>query len=332
MSTESTMSQPVRIALLGAGHLGKIHLKCLQELPDVFEVVGVYDPDPVALAKAVEVFGVQGFEQPELLMDQVDAVDIVAPTLSHYDLAMMALRRLKHLFIEKPLAGNPSQALEMLNMAREAGVKAQVGHVERFNPVFTQAASLGLAPRFIEAHRLASYNPRGTDVSIVLDLMIHDIDLVLAMVRSEVKEVKASGVSVVSSTPDIANARLEFHNGTVANLTASRISLKTMRKMRIFQNNAYWSLDFLDKKLERIEMQDQPGEGNSWIEIGLGPDNPPRYLSVDRREPPSGNAIRDELQAFGHSIQQNTKEAVSIDEGYNALRVAHMILEKIANA
>jgi len=332
MHTEPLSVPPVRVALLGAGHLGKIHLKCLLELPERFHVVGVYDPDPSALAKAVEVFGVPGYDQPEPLMDLVDAVDIVAPTLSHYDLALMALRRLKHLFIEKPLAGTPAQALEMLNMAREAGVKAQVGHVERFNPVYTRAAAMGLAPRFIEAHRLASYNPRGTDVSIVLDLMIHDIDLVLAMVRSEVRDVKASGVSVVSSTPDIANARLEFHNGTVANLTASRISLKAMRKMRIFQNNAYLSLDFLDKKLEMIELQDQPGEGSNWIELGLGPDKAPRYMAVERSEPPVGNAIRDELDAFGRCIQQNTKEAVSIEEGYQALRVANMILDKIANA
>ncbi|MFM8959228.1 MAG: Gfo/Idh/MocA family protein, partial [Bacteroidota bacterium] len=217
MSSEfqSSSHAPVRIALLGAGHLGKIHLKCLLDLPQRFDLVGVYDPDPQALAKAVEVFGVTPYADLEDLMSRVDAVDIVAPTLSHYDLGLAALRRMKHLFVEKPLAENTSQAADLIKVAREAGVKAQVGHVERFNPVFRKASEWGLQPRFVEAHRLSPFNPRGTVVSIVLDLMIHDIDLVLAMVKSEIRDIRASGVSIVSATPDIASARIEFHNGTV---------------------------------------------------------------------------------------------------------------------
>jgi predicted dehydrogenase len=326
MSSEfqSSSFAPVRIALLGAGHLGKIHLKCLLDLPQRFDLVGVYDPDPQALAKAVEVFGITPYADLEDLMARVDAVDIVAPTLSHYDLGLAALRRMKHLFVEKPLAENTSQAAEMIKVAREAGVKAQVGHVERFNPVFRKASEWGLQPRFVEAHRLAPYNPRGTDVSIVLDLMIHDIDLVLAMVKSEIRDIRASGVSIVSATPDIANARIEFHNGTVANLTASRISMKSMRKMRLFQSNAYLSLDFLDKELE-----DQPVNSKAWQEIQLGPDKPSRYIAFERPQLEPTNAIRDELDAFGHCIQNNLNEAVSIEEGYEALKVAYQILDRI---
>jgi len=314
---------------LGAGHLGKIHLKCLLDLPQRFDLVGVYDPDPQALAKAVEVFGVTPYADLEDLMSRVDAVDIVAPTLSHYDLGLAALRRMKHLFVEKPLAENTSQAADLIKVAREAGVKAQVGHVERFNPVFRKASEWGLQPRFVEAHRLAPYNPRGTDVSIVLDLMIHDIDLVLAMVKSEIRDIRASGVSIVSATPDIANARIEFHNGTVANLTASRISMKSMRKMRLFQSNAYLSLDFLDKELEIIELEDQPVNSKAWQEIQLGPDKPSRYIAFERPQLEPTNAIRDELDAFGHCIQNNLKEAVSIEEGYEALKVAYQILDRI---
>jgi len=331
MSSEfqSSSHAPVRIALLGAGHLGKIHLKCLLDLPQRFDLVGVYDPDPQALAKAVEVFGVTPYADLEDLMSSVDAVDIVAPTLSHYDLGLAALRRMKHLFVEKPLAENTSQAADLIKVAREAGVKAQVGHVERFNPVFRKASEWGLQPRFVEAHRLAPYNPRGTDVSIVLDLMIHDIDLVLAMVKSEIRDIRASGVSIVSATPDIANARIEFHNGTVANLTASRISLKSMRKMRLFQSNAYLSLDLLDKELEIIELEDQPVNSKAWQEIQLGPDKPSRYIAFERPQLEPTNAIRDELDAFGHCIQNNLNEAVSIEEGYEALKVAYQILDRI---
>jgi len=331
MSSEfqSSSHAPVRIALLGAGHLGKIHLKCLLDLPQRFDLVGVYDPDPQALAKAVEVFGVTPYADLEDLMSSVDAVDIVAPTLSHYDLGLAALRRMKHLFVEKPLAENTSQAADLIKVAREAGVKAQVGHVERFNPVFRKASEWGLQPRFVEAHRLAPYNPRGTDVSIVLDLMIHDIDLVLAMVKSEIRDIRASGVSIVSATPDIANARIEFHNGTVANLTASRISMKSMRKMRLFQSNAYLSLDFLDKELEIIELEDQPVNSKAWQEIQLGPDKPSRYIAFERPQLEPTNAIRDELDAFGHCIQNNLNEAVSIEEGYEALKVAYQILDRI---
>ena len=331
MSSEFQYSShaPVRIALLGAGHLGKIHLKCLLDLSQRFDLVGVYDPDPQALAKAVEVFGVNPYADLEDLMSRVDAVDIVAPTLSHYDLGLAALRQMKHLFVEKPLAENTSQAAELIKVAREAGVKAQVGHVERFNPVFRKASEWGLQPRFVEAHRLAPYNPRGTDVSIVLDLMIHDIDLVLAMVKSEIRDIRASGVSIVSATPDIANARIEFHNGAVANLTASRISMKSMRKMRLFQSNAYLSLDFLDKELAIIELEDQPVNSKAWQEIQLGPDKPSRYIAFERPQLEPTNAIRDELDAFGHCIQNNLSEAVSIEEGYEALKVAYQILDRI---
>lgn len=223
----------LKIGVLGVGHLGKIHVNCIRMIDD-YQLVGFYDPDEEKVKAAVEEFGIKSFESISALIDAVDVVDIVTPTVSHFACAAEAIKKSKHVFIEKPIVTTPEEALELIELASEAEVKVQVGHVERFNPAFTAVSKAVNKPMFIECHRLAQFNPRGTDVPVVLDLMIHDIDIVLSVVKSNIRKVHASGVRVVSETPDIANARLEFDNGAVANLTASRISMKNMRKTRIF--------------------------------------------------------------------------------------------------
>ena len=234
----------LKIGVLGAGHLGKIHIKLLLELSDKYEFVGFFDPSDENAKSAIETYNVKRFESIESILDAVDCIDIVTPTLSHFSCASSALRSSKHVFIEKPVTETVDEARKLINLAEEAGVKVQVGHVERFNPAFQAALPHFNKPMFIETHRLAQFNPRGTDVPVVLDLMIHDLDAILSVVKSPVKRISASGVSVVSDTPDIANARIEFENGCVANLTASRISMKNMRKSRFFQKDAYISVDF----------------------------------------------------------------------------------------
>lgn len=320
----------LKIGVLGAGHLGKIHIKCILQAPEVYELVGFYDPSDENAAKAIDVFGVQRFDVLEDLVDAVDVVDIVTPTLSHFDCAVLALRKLRHVFIEKPLTNTLEEARQLMKIANEARVKVQVGHVERFNPAFISARPFIQQPMFIEAHRLSVFNPRGTDVSIVLDLMIHDIDIVLSTVRSAIRHISASGVSVVSPTPDIANARIEFDNGCVANLTASRLSMKNMRKMRLFQRDAYISVDFLDKEAEVLRLG-EPGELNmaQAMEIDLGPGRGQKVIGYQKPEVPESNAIREELISFAHAIQQGSTPLVTIEDGFKALETAYNILHKI---
>ena len=244
----------LKIGVLGAGHLGKIHMNCLLQLPDDYEIVGFYDPSPEKAKEAHERFGLPIYESIEALIEACEVIDIVTPTLSHFECATAALRSFRHVFIEKPITNTLDEARVLMSMAEEASVKVQVGHVERFNPAFQASRKYLAKPLFIEAHRLAEFNPRGTDVSVVLDLMIHDIDILLSVTGANVRQVSASGVAVVSETPDIANARLEFDNGCVANLTASRISLKNMRKVRFFQRDAYIAVDFLKRESEIVRM------------------------------------------------------------------------------
>jgi predicted dehydrogenase len=241
----------LKVGIFGTGHLGKFHVANWLEIPDV-EIVGFYDPNDQAAADTMERFGLKRFEEMEALMDLVDAVDVITPTQFHYPVCEMALRKSKHVFVEKPLASDLDEANRLIKLVQEAKVKFQVGHVERFNPAFLALKGRELAPMFIEVHRLAQFNPRGTEVSVILDLMIHDIDIVLHLVNSDIKNISASGVAVMTDTPDIANVRIEFMNGCVANLTSSRISMKKMRKMRVFQKDAYIVIDFLDKKTEVI--------------------------------------------------------------------------------
>jgi predicted dehydrogenase len=323
------MMTKLRIGILGAGHLGRFHIQQAKELQDV-ELVGFYDPDQEKVKKAEEDFNVKGFDSMDDLIDSVDIVDVVTPTLSHYECASKALRKFKHVFIEKPITNTIEEARSLLNLVHEAKVKVQVGHVERFNPAFVAAEKYIVKPKFIETHRLAEFNPRGTDVSVVLDLMIHDIDIILSVVKSPVKKISASGVAVVSDTPDIANARLEFVDGCVANITASRISMKNMRKSRFFQRDAYIAVDFLEKSAEIVRMSDVIGEADPFdITVDLGPGKGSKKISFDKPEIEPVNAIREELRTFVDAIKNDTDEIVSIEDGLNALEIAYKILELI---
>lgn len=319
----------LKIGVLGAGHLGKIHIKCIKEIGS-YKLTGFYDPDSDISSKVKRDLGVKSYTDLEKLIDEVDVVDIVTPTVSHFDCAAMALKKAKHVFIEKPIVTTPEEARRLMDIATEANVKVQVGHVERFNPAFLVARDYFTRPMFIESHRLAQFNPRGTDVPVVLDLMIHDIDIVLSVVNSNLKKVSASGVSIVSDTPDIANARLEFDNGCVANLTASRISMKNMRKSRFFQKDAYISVDFLDKKVEVIKMKDIEGEVKDPFALIIELANQhKKQILIEKPEIKPLNAIKTELESFYEAIVNDKIPPVTINDGYLALEVAYKVLEKI---
>ncbi len=316
----------LKIGVLGAGHLGKIHINLLKEI-DSFELVGFYDPDE---SKAEQIKDVPYFKSMDDLMANCDVIDIVTPTVNHYECAVKALRLSKHIFIEKPLANTVQEAKDMIGLAEEANVKVQVGHVERFNPAFIAAQKFIKQPLFIETHRLAQFNPRGTDVSVVLDLMIHDIDIVLSTVKSTIKKISTSGVAVVSDTPDIANARIEFDNGCVANLTASRISLKNMRKTRFFQKDAYISVDFLKKSSEIVRLKEVEGTPDPFaMTIDLGEGKGSKQIYFENPKIQESNAIKDELSSFADSIINDKVPMVSIHDGYEALVVAHQIADKL---
>ncbi len=319
----------IKIGVFGAGHLGKIHMQQWLQVPAA-TLVGFYDPDDNAAAAAIAQYSVERFANEAALIAAVDAVDIVAPTTAHYSAAKSCLQAGKHIFIEKPLAYTMEEAAELVKLVGEAGVKCQVGHVERYNPAFLALGAQSLHPMFIEAHRLAQFNPRGTDVSVILDLMIHDIDVVLHLVQSPVKRISASGVAVMSESADIANARIEFDNGCVANLTSSRISMKNMRKMRLFQRDAYIGVDFLDKKTEIIRLKgeaDPAGMLDFPLQLANGEQ---KIISVNMPEVAPSNAINAELSEFAQSILQDKPVRVSVQDGYNAMDVAHQILKKMS--
>ena len=320
----------LKIGVLGAGHLGKIHIKCIQALPKKYELIGFYDPNEESATTASSEYGIKRFVDMDELMDQCDAIDIVTPTLSHHACAVHAIKKGLHVFIEKPVTNTLKEARNLMKLSEEAGIKIQVGHVERFNPAFTAAKDSIEQPRFIEAHRLSQFNPRGTDVSVVLDLMIHDIDVILSVVKANVKKISASGVAVLSDTPDIANARLEFDNGCVANLTASRISLKNMRKSRFFQRDAYISVDFFEKQAEIVRMRTVEGEPDPFsMTIDLGNNKGLKEILFEKPDIQANNAIQDELESFHDSIIANQTPVVPIEDGYRALDVAHQILKKL---
>lgn len=321
--------EKLRIGVLGAGHLGKIHIRILKDAED-YELVGFHDPNPRVSAEASAELGVKAFSDMDSLLALVDVVDIVTPTLSHYDCATRALRAFKHVFIEKPITNTLAEARTLVNTVHEAECKAQVGHVERFNPAFIAARPMLSEPMFIETHRLAQFNPRGTDVPVVLDLMIHDIDIVLHAVGSPVKDVQASGVSVISDTPDIANARIAFENGCVANLTASRISMKNMRKSRFFQRDAYISVDFLEKSCEVVRMEDIDGEVDPFaLVIDPGNGKPEKRIHFEKPEIRETNAIGEELKSLAKAIREDSEPVVTVEDGFRALEVAHMVMDRI---
>ncbi|MBS4057151.1 MAG: Gfo/Idh/MocA family oxidoreductase [Bacteroidetes bacterium] len=324
----------LKIGVLGAGHLGKIHIKCIKQIPE-YELVGFFDTDPVTAEKVSQEFGLKRFDDISSLISAVDVVDIVTPTISHFPCASESLRKSKHVFIEKPIVATPAEANALMELAKEARVKVQVGHVERFNPAFMAAQASIKNPMFIETHRLAQFNPRGTDVPVILDLMVHDIDIILSVVKSPIRKISASGVSIVSDTPDITNARIEFDNGCVANLTASRISMKNMRKSRFFQKDAYITVDFLEKKAEIVRMKDlqqEPDDPMAMV-IDLGNNKGMKQIIFEKPDIQAVNAIMLELESFYHAIANNQTPPVTIEDGYNVLSVAYQILDKVnANA
>lgn len=317
----------LKIGLFGVGHLGKIHLTQLLSLKQV-EVTGFFDPSDANAQEVEEQFHVRRYPDPATLLQDCEAVDIVAPTTQHFELCELAIRHGRHVFVEKPMAHTMDEARALLKLLSEANVKFQVGHVERFNPAFLSLRGYTLAPMFIEVHRLAQFSPRGTDVSVILDLMIHDIDIILSIVKSTVSRISASGVAVMSDTPDIANVRIEFHNGCVANLTSSRISLKKMRKMRLFQKDAYIGIDFLDKKTEIIKLKDPVAdEGLFTFEIETGTSR--KTIAIANPPVKETNAIRMELEVFRDSILHDKPTKVNAVDGFQAMDIAHQILEKI---
>lgn len=318
----------LKIGVFGVGHLGKFHLNNWKEIAGT-ELVGFYDPNDEVAKEVSDKYQLPRFLDADVLIDSCDAIDVVAPTNYHFELCEKAIKKGKHVFVEKPLANTMEEARQLVKLAAESGIKFQVGHVERFNPAFLAIKELQLNPMFIEVHRLAQFNPRGTEVSVILDLMIHDIDIILSIVKSDVKSISASGVGVMTETPDIANVRIEFHNGCVANLTSSRISMKKMRKIRLFQKDSYIGIDFLNKKTEIIKLK-EPQDSNVFafdIETPTGK----KTIAISNPVIPEVNAIKKELEEFRDAILQNTKTIVSEMDGLMAMDVAHQILEKIGN-
>ncbi|MBC7933982.1 MAG: Gfo/Idh/MocA family oxidoreductase [Rhizobacter sp.] len=316
----------LKVGVIGVGHLGKFHLNNWKEIEDV-SLTGFFDTDDKNAQQVEEKYQLKRYETAALLADECDAVDIVAPTPYHFEFCEMALKKGKHVFVEKPLANTMDEARALVKLAKESNLKFQVGHVERFNPAFLALQETDLNPMFIEVHRLAQFNPRGTDVSVILDLMIHDIDIILHIVKSNVSYISANGVAVMSDTPDIANVRIEFDNGCVANLTSSRISMKKMRKIRLFQKDAYIGIDFLDKKAEVIKI-DSPG-GKSVFTFDIETNHGKKTIAVANPVVADGNAILMELQAFKNAIVNNEETPVTVIDGFRAMEVAHQILEKI---
>ena len=315
----------LKVGVLGAGHLGKIHLRLLQQ-SEKYELVGFYDENQENAEKISKEFGYKHFTTIATLIHAVDVIDIVTPTLSHYKCAKVAIKSGKHVFIEKPISNTVEEAEEIIALSKEYNVKGSVGHVERFNPAFIATKNMIENPMFIETHRLAEFNPRGTDVPVVLDLMIHDIDAILSVVKSPVRNINASGVSVISDTPDIANARIEFENGCVANLTASRISLKNMRKSRFFQKDAYISVDFLEKKCEVVKMKDAPEVPGDFDMILQNAEGIKKQIYFANPDVEANNAILDELESFADAIANNAEPVVTLEAGTEALRVAYQII------
>ena len=319
----------IKIGVFGAGHLGKIHLK-VAEASNILDLVGFYDPDPEVVKKIISEKKYVAYRNPEKLIADVDIVDIVTPTVSHFHIAKKAINANKNIFVEKPLANSIKEANSLVDMAKKQDVLGQVGHVERFNPAFQAVLTSINNPMFIETHRLAEFNPRGTDVSVILDLMIHDIDIVLSIVKSSIKSIHASGVAVISETPDISNARIEFENGCVANFTASRISLKKMRKSRFFQKNAYISLNYLTKQVEVVKIKDAVSEINKDLDLLLtNAEGEKKQIYFEIPTIENTNPIKQELEHFANCIQKNITPRVSLKDGARALEVAHQIIAKI---
>ncbi len=318
----------LRVGIFGTGHLGKFHLNNWKTMHDII-LAGFFDPDDNTAQEIIDTYGLKRYLNENELLNSCDLVDVVAPTNYHFDICAKAVRKGKHVFVEKPMANTMEEAHQLVQLIQESKIKFQVGHVERFNPAFLAILPLDLNPMFIEVHRLAQFNPRGTEVSVILDLMIHDIDIVLSIVKSDVKNILASGVAVMTDTPDIANVRIEFNNGCVANLTSSRISMKKMRKMRLFQKEAYIGIDFLNKKTEVITLNNTQDKNVFTFDIETSTGK--KTISIANPDIPEVNAIQQELQSFVSAIKNNTRPIVNEIDGLRAMEVAHEILQKMKN-
>ena len=319
----------MKIGVIGVGHLGNFHLKHLSEIPEI-SVSGFYDIDQNRAEEISRAHKISSFPSLESLLDSSDAVSVVTPTSLHYNIAIQALNAGCHVFIEKPITDNLSHAGLLLNKANELKKIIQVGHIERFNPAFMALKKMDVKPRFIETHRLAPFNPRGNDVPVILDLMIHDLDIILSLIDSKIQDIRANGVKVVSQTVDIANARLEFENGCVANLTASRISQKEMRKMRFFQKDCYVTIDFLAGVLESYKIcHNHPKSTADEKVVEIGTDNK-KYILYNKPAIQKHDALKEELLHFIHSIEYASQPETNGTNATEALRLA-LEIDRIIN-
>ncbi len=320
----------MKVGVIGVGHLGRLHVRLFKELGKA-ELTGVYDVDNEKCTVVADEFQLRCFKSLDELLENVDAVIVVSTTSSHYEIVKRALLQGKDVFVEKPITEKIWQAEELVEIAKEKNLILQVGHIERFNPALVSLEKYSLEPMFVQTDRLAQFNPRGTDVAVVLDLMIHDIDIILSLIKSKVVDIRASGVAVVSNTIDIANARLEFENGAVANVTASRISQKKMRKMRIFQRDAYISLDFITGTSEVYRLlpveAEKPTHFISYGEMGVGEKK--KIIIYEQPETPEINALKHEHSLFIEAVEKRSRPVVSGEDGVRALKIAEMIIEKI---
>ncbi len=324
------MNQPVRLGVIGVGHLGSVHASFISSLKGAVPA-GIYDIDHARASEIAAGHKLKVFDSADALLDESDAVIIATPTHSHFEIAAAALKKAKHVFIEKPVTEHVEEARRLRDIAGKRNLIIQVGHIERFNPAIVALEKFDLAPRFIESHRLAQFKPRGTDVAVVLDLMIHDLDIILSLVRSPVTHISANGVAVVTRHPDIANARIEFENGCVANVTASRISQRPMRKMRLFQQDAYLSIDFATGVTEvfRIVEQQDDTPGSTVLLGQIEQGDVRRNIVYDQPEVPELNPLLYEQQLFIQAIEQDTPPVVGIEDAIQALEVAEEILQRI---
>ena len=309
----------IRTAVIGVGHLGRHHARWYKTIKES-ELIGVYDIDAAKCRNIADEWQVRAFENPSQLAGEVDAVSVVVPTVSHYEVAEHIIRKNIHCLIEKPIASTVEEANSLIELADKHKVVLTVGHIERFNPAIVALKEYKIEPRFIEAHRLAAFDPRGTDVAVVLDLMIHDIELALHLVKSKVKRIESSAVAVVSDRADIANARLSFENGAVANLTASRISLHAMRKLRIFQKSGYFSLDLAEKRADIYRLADSDAASGPGMRIPLGKSG--QDIIYRKAGSTDEDMLRLELTSFLHAIQSKTAPEVSAAAATEALRLA----------
>ena len=317
----------IKVGVIGAGHLGKIHLNILNNSD--FELVGFHDTDVFNSEKLSQEKGYSFFKELHLLIEKIDAAVIVSPTTTHFEIAKECINKGKHIFVEKPLTKDSNEAVLIETMAKKKGIIGQVGFVERYNEAFISCREFIKNPKFIESHRLSDFNPRGTDVSVIMDLMIHDIDIILSINKSNVKKIDASGVSIISSTPDIANARIEFEDGCIANLTSSRISLKKMRKTRIFQEDAYISINFLEKEFQVVKIRDKhkgEAENSLIVKNNLGEE---KVIFFENPKVQSINSIEAELNDFYESIKFKSDSKVSLNDGIKALEVAEEIMRQL---